>query len=210
MNYFVNGTVRSVQTDKRQFRLWLVGACLIVIAIGLGLAGCAEIKAGGQPQPTADALGTLLQEKQTARAETTQTQSAPLPPTQPPAQGILDGIAPPFNTDVFWSGGNQWNGYINNVFTIVYAGSRGNDHEQGVVVVVTDTSEEWFDTPAKDGTLTISSANGTVLSLTSTNESAYQFNLNNKSFLLIPTPDGLPTVPPVVDTPAAPAPTAYP
>ena len=40
--------------DKSRFRLWLVGACLIVIAIGLGLAGCTSINLP-EDQPAATA-----------------------------------------------------------------------------------------------------------------------------------------------------------
>jgi hypothetical protein len=140
-----------------------------------------------QPTPTPTLSGSVPPEKSTAFATETmmaQTQTPFLAPTQTPEQGILEGIAPPFSTDRFWSGGNQWNGYVNNTFTIAYVGAYGNDRQQGVVVVVTESSEEWVNSPERNGTLTISSAEGTMLTLSSTEGVVYQFDLNAKIFLL--------------------------
>ena len=130
---------------------------------------------------TSIAVATILSAKQTAGAIPTGT---PLPPVTVTVRlGIFDDNVPPFSTDTFWSGGKVWYGYANSVLLTVHAGSRGKDHQQGVVLIVTDTSTDWYDTPAKDGTLTIASADGTVLSLTATDGVVYQFDAANRSYV---------------------------
>lgn len=131
------------------------------------------------PDSTSLAVATILSAKQTAAAIPTET---PLPPATP-RLGIFDDNVPPFSTDTFWSGGKVWYGYADSRLLIVHAGSRGDDHQQGVVLILTDTSTDWYDTPVKDGTLTIISANGTVLSLTATDGVVYQFDVATRSFV---------------------------
>jgi hypothetical protein len=147
------------------------------------------------PDMTSIAVATILSAKQTIGAMPTGTA---LPPATA-RLGIFDDNVPPYSTDTFWSGGKVWYGYANSVLLMVHAGSRGDDHQQGVVLIVTDTSTDWYDTPEKDGTLTITSANGTVLSLTATNGAVYQFNVATRSFV---SPTGNPNVTPTGAVPA--------
>jgi len=139
------------------------------------------------PTTTPDFLTDWPPEKLTQMAVENfliQTQTPGPKPTLVHELGILEGVAPPFNTETFWSGGNQWNGYVNNVFTMILAGAYGHDRQQGLVISMSEIGEDWIDAPERNGTLRISAANDTVLTLTSTQGSVYQLDLNTKTFFL--------------------------
>jgi hypothetical protein len=165
---------------------------LFVVLFVISLTACIPLTAPEptpivQPTATSTLSASMPPEKSTAFATETmiaQTQTASSAPTLTPELGVLEGIAPPFSTDRFWSGGNQWNGYINSGFTIVYAGAYGNDRQQGVVIMVTESSEDWVNSPERNGTLRIDSVDGNRLTLSSTGGMFYQFDVNTKIFTL--------------------------
>jgi hypothetical protein len=147
---------------------------------------------GTEPRPTAVTPG-WPPAKLTALAITSLTPPVTWPPATP-LLGIREGIAPPYSTDAFVSGGNAWSGYANNELVLVHAGARGDNHQQGVVIVITNSAEGWYQTPTQDGVLRITSVNGTILSLTATDGAVYQFDVSTRT-LVSPTgnPNRTPT-----------------
>jgi hypothetical protein len=127
--------------------------------------------------------------KLTDAAQLSQTPPVSPAATSTPILGIVEGVAPPYNTEEFVSGGPRWVGYIDSTLTFVYAGARGTDHQQGVVIVENPTVGGWYDTSSKDGVLKIIAASGSLLTLTAEDGSIYQFDVNSVTFI---TPTGDP------------------
>jgi hypothetical protein len=131
--------------------------------------------------PTAGTSG-IPPEKLTAIALATLSPTFTPVPVGTPVLGIIEGVAPPYNTDVFRSG-NQWNGYIGDTLTHVFVGARSEDPQQGVVIVEHPTLGGWFDTPETHGMLRITAADGNILTLVAVDGFVYHFDVSTDSYV---------------------------
>jgi hypothetical protein len=110
-------------------------------------------------------------------------------PEAPPPTGIVDlGNGPFPGSEVTVT--SAWQGYVGGDFVQVYAGSDyadTSDRGQGYVIVLThatrDTSSgKTYDTPGKDGPVTIESADGEVLTLRATDETIFVFDVATDAY----------------------------
>jgi hypothetical protein len=111
-----------------------------------------------------------------------------------PLGSITTDIPPAFSTDYFLTT-NAWINDAGSQRFIVFAGSTPNDATQGGVVVESESlgtassssepTTATFLTSGQDGTLTITSANGWILTLQATDGATYQFDVTTDTLLEI-------------------------
>ena len=127
----------------------------------------------------------------------------PLPQVQSERQeGILNGLLAPISPSSF-SGTNQWQGYVNGQWTVVYAGADGQDTQQGLLWVAVESTGEFSRYPAGQpgGALTILSGQGAVLTLSDESGATLYFDVAARSYLssvdqVLPTQEPQPTLTP--------------
>lgn len=111
-------------------------------------------------------------------------------PTGPIRTGIMDAN-PPF-PNVMYEIENQWAGIQGDEAIIVYAGSEGygGDLSQGILVVRTqpanDLQADWklneFPTPSKHGAVTVTAADGLILTLSATDGTTFTFDAGTDTY----------------------------
>jgi hypothetical protein len=114
--------------------------------------------------------------------------SFPTTPLVPFAMGIIDDSNAPFSPgDVSIS--NRWQGILNGVQTVVYAGADAGNPQQGIVIVMTlpdypaPVSGQRVLTPIQGGTVTIVAAQSPLLTLVSdSGDYVLTFNMNTRTF----------------------------
>ncbi len=111
-------------------------------------------------------------------------------------EGILEGLLAPINPSSF-SGTNQWQGYVNDQWTVVYAGADGQNLQQGLLWVDVESTGEFDSYPAAQpgGALTILSAENNVLLLSDESGDTLYFDMAARSYLSVPD-QSLPTLEP--------------
>lgn len=158
-----------------------------------------QMAQGGRMDP---ALQRSLEEKvarlerEQADREAAQTHAAEKPqnpdlaaqlpaPDSPRPTGIIEnGVAPFSSQDVHMT--NLWQEKVNGQWVQVYAGASAARPEQGVVIVMTETngttSAERFNTPLREGAVTIVQADGLRLTLQSAAGTVSLFDVSARAF----------------------------
>jgi hypothetical protein len=168
---------------------------------GPGQLYVATIKVGAQviqsdQAAVASVVASLRFEASASSAPTTEepgpTKSLPSQtssPEAPPPTGIVDlGNGPFPGSEVTVT--SAWQGYVGGDFVQVYAGSDyadTSDRGQGYVIVLTHATQDTsygktYDTPGKDGPVTIESADGEVLTLRATDETIFVFDVATDAY----------------------------
>jgi hypothetical protein len=129
--------------------------------------------------------------------------------TLPP--GIMEPLSPPFGSATVKLT-NMWRDNATGVWISAYAGALKSDLQQGVLIFLPDgpTSQEWYNTPTKAGSVTIVAAQNQQLTLQGENGDTFIFDIPSRQFVA---PDGTLIAPGPTFTPApteTPAPTATP
>jgi hypothetical protein len=153
-------------------------------------------------QPDAKARGSLLKKLAIARRVAAdrlagrnnpalQTAQNLPPPQSVPDAPMLSGIFPG-DGGLFHAGQpviiNRWQSLVGGQNIQVYAGSTGQNPDNGVVVVMetspdrTQTTSQFYPAPSGAGPLTITSENGLVLSLQAENGQQFNFDLQTRQF----------------------------
>jgi len=108
-------------------------------------------------------------------------------PTSTPATGILDVQISPFSAhDAIIT--NRWQGTVGGVFVVVYAGRLTQTPDQGLVAVSLgepgqpNFSLQQYPTPTKSGSVHITSANGSLLTLVSDKGQTFVFDVGAHLF----------------------------
>ncbi len=117
--------------------------------------------------------------------------SYPTTPLVSPITGINDSCSAPFPAiDVVIN--NCWQGSVNGVMTIVYAGAESDNSQQGIVIVDTvpdypaAPTEQRVETPIQAGSVTVAAAQTPILMLVSdTGSYTLIFNLNSDTFVSV-------------------------
>jgi len=125
-----------------------------------------------------------------------------LRPTPEPTRSVprLPGISPveraPINPEEF-TPVNQWQGEWAGLWVRVYAGAQAYDSRQGEVWVLVDYASDFgsYPAPTPGGALTISAADGLVLTLQDESGARLYFDVASRSYLSRPG-ETLPTVVP--------------
>lgn len=104
-------------------------------------------------------------------------------------RGITDSGQAPFMAQEYRFE-NQWQDVVGGRHTNVWAGAAGGDPQQGVVVVLTTSldltragSPEVFPTPSRTGSLRITDARGTVLTLVSSGGATFTFRVESRQLV---------------------------
>lgn len=182
--------MKGFRMSKRALRV----AIIVVGAAALGIPAARLVSAGGPALP---------QEKQAildrVDAERAAGVSAPKPsdptalrppeePEAPWTTGIVeDGEAPFPSSDVTIL--NRWQGRIDGVRVVVYAGALARDARQGVVIVarlgadLAEVSSRRYLTPVKAGAVKIARAAGDRLALESVSGVQSLFDVSNAAFV---------------------------
>ncbi|MDP9224327.1 MAG: hypothetical protein M3P18_10800 [Actinomycetota bacterium] len=167
---------------------------------GAGQLYMATIKVGAQASKVdqaaaASVLASLRFEGPASSAPITgepgPTKSLPYQTSSPeaPPTGVIEAPSIPFpSSEVTVT--NGWQGYVRGDFVQVYAGSDygdTSDRGQGWVIVVThitpdSTSGKTYDTPGKDGPVTIESTDSDVLTLKATDGTVFVFDVATDTY----------------------------
>jgi|SRR5215831_249250 len=104
-------------------------------------------------------------------------------------RGIIDGGQAPFPAKQYLFE-NQWQDVVGGKHTNVWAGATGDDRQQGVIVVLTTSTDltqtgspEVFRTPSRTGSLHITDAHGTVLTLVDSTGATYTFRVESRQLV---------------------------
>ncbi|MDP9253053.1 MAG: hypothetical protein M3O80_08605, partial [Chloroflexota bacterium] len=118
---------------------------------------------------------------------------APKPATKnvtvPWPGGIFESAQAPFPPALYRIQ-NQWQGQIGSEYVQVFAGAKGSDSEQGVIVVLTTSVTDLTDhsrqtgglylTPGRFGNVHISAATGTELTLATPDGKTFRFDVASR------------------------------
>jgi len=181
----------------------LVGVVRAVPPTGLPLPSATTTRGAGilAPIPIPSPSDNLPAEKQAVvDRQATRIASAPKitpvhrgPPVSaavtanPPVTGIRDVQLSPFRGEEAVIE-NQWHGPVNGVYTVVYAGRLTQTPDQGFVAVSTgslgqpDFVLKQFPTPTRVGSVHVTGASGTVLTLQSSKGSLFTFDVASPTF----------------------------
>lgn len=168
--------------NKRQTQAFWILAGLTLLAFLVVLHSQFETvdTASGQSYPSpSQSHGTSLQ-YETPRL---------IPVTDaPPITGILEGqgqeIRPSEATI-----NNRWAGFVRDTYVVVFAGALADDPAQGIIYVVTVSSDKkgtiWnhYLTPTKTGSVRIVSVEGTRLVLASESGTTLSFDVSTLQFV---------------------------
>ena len=108
-------------------------------------------------------------------------------PTSTPRSGIEDSHEDPVNSE-YAMVNKQWSGPLNGSWVRVYSGYYGQQPEQGVVFVLVNApgdkgySLKEFPIPVKEGEVTITAANGLVLTLVTKEGTTLHFDIKALAF----------------------------
>ncbi|PKO12619.1 MAG: hypothetical protein CVU39_23325 [Chloroflexi bacterium HGW-Chloroflexi-10] len=99
-------------------------------------------------------------------------------------QGILDASQGPFSSQMLRAS-NQWQGIFNAYWFHVYAGSSGEETNNGAVIIwIEDLNQlQFIPDPNPDGALTITAEHGTRLELTTANGYTRYFDIPAQQFV---------------------------
>lgn len=119
------------------------------------------------------------------------------PPAGPARLGIFEDGPLPTGWGTQYRIGNRWGGSVNGQNTIAFAGSQADDQvyaiwnnpEQGVLIVMTYPNDPNLEpvtanylTPTRTGAVRVTSYSGLCLTLTSTGNTTYQFNVATRQW----------------------------
>jgi len=126
--------------------------------------------------------------------------SYPIVPETPFLTGIIDESDAPFSEEDVTIA-NRWQGIVNGVRTIVYAGVETIDPQQGIVIVMTmpdypeEASGQRVLTPVQTGSVRIVAAKNGLLTLVSTVGSyVLTFDVNARAFISVVTDQTPPVI----------------
>ena len=154
---------------------------------GSGSGTCADMKASAPQGCWSEPSGYTSAPK----VKVTIAQPANLSASQAPSNlGVISNLNPPPFPAAEYLTNNSWMGNVNGATVTAFAGNIGGDSNQGVVVIVSAANNisgsptaSAFESPSADGTLTISSLSGSVLTLNSSSGQTLHFDLSNDAYI---------------------------
>jgi hypothetical protein len=172
------------------------GISLLVLGAAVGVAGSGALsRKRGLPPEKAALLAHEQQVQDEARA---QARGRPKPadaaerrprsaPGLPPTDGIKE-LSAPFRANEFLLDSRGWQQVDVDGITSAFVGALGNDHREGVVVVMRSTaagepvSARAYPAPTRSGRLTIMAARGSVLTLRSESGKTLVFDVAERRY----------------------------
>jgi len=124
----------------------------------------------------------------TKPADPCEMRPTPEPTTVRPATaGISLASSVPISPDDFIST-TQWQGEWAGLWVRVYAGAYAGSVDQGVLWIVVDNTGDWgnYDSPMRGGALTVTAAEGLVLTLKDASGAQLYFDVASRQFLSYP------------------------
>lgn len=182
----------SKRTSGRNRSLFKVGY-VVLLAAALLLALPVAVAVASSPTAPAKDMREFAAPRSVHPVPAQERVAKPLTATARPEpewrRGIIDSGQAPFSAQAYRFE-NQWQDVVGGKHTNVWAGAAGDDPQQGIIVVTTTSLDltqagtpEVFRTPSRTGSLRITDARGTVLTLVSSGGAAFTFRVESRQLV---------------------------
>lgn len=185
---------RQRPREGQQLQRRVVWIAILTLCLAATAIGSAQLVLGARgPRSLPPGKAAALRREQAAQEAALASpvpSILPAPTLEPqpsPPTGILDDFSTPWSPDIF-KVQNVWQGYDEQgSFVQVYAGAPGDTPEAGELGIITttsdgDTSETNYPTPQQDGTVSVTSYDGLVLTITAMDGTRFTFDVSTRQY----------------------------